>query len=86
MLNNAPITPFSKIQNTVKSATFESELVAMHIACDLIVAMLIKLKLFGSPIDGPCNGHCDNNVAFGNMSNQESTLVKKHNPMNYHIC
>ena len=52
MLNNAPIIAFSKRQNTVESATFGSELVAMRIARDLIVALRIKLKLFGIPIDG----------------------------------
>lgn len=86
VLNSAPITPFSKRQNTVESATFGSELVAMRIARDLIVAMRIKLKMFGIPIDGPCDVHCDNDAVFKNMSNPESTLTKKHNAINYHIC
>ena len=54
-LQNAPILPYSKRHNTVESATFGSELVAMRVARDLIVAMRIKLKCFGIPIDGPCN-------------------------------
>ena len=85
-LQNAPILPYSKRQNTVESATFGSELVAMRVARDLIVAMRIKLKCFGIPIDGPCDVFCDNEAVFKNASRPESTLTKKHNAINYHIC
>ena len=85
-LQNAPILPYSKRQNTVESATFGSELVAMRVARDLIVAMRIKLKCFGIPIDGPCDVFCDNEAVFKNTSRPESTLTKKHNAINYHIC
>ena len=59
-VNNAPILAYSKRQNTVESATFGSELVAMRIARDLIVALRVKLMMFGIPIDGPANFFCDN--------------------------
>ena len=85
-LQNAPILPYSKKQNTVESATFGSELVALRVARDLIVAMRIKLRSFGIPIDGPCDVFCDNEAVFKNVSRPESTLTKKHNAINYHIC
>jgi hypothetical protein len=85
-LQKAPILPYRKIQNTVESATFGSELVAMRVVRDLIVAMRIKLKCFGIPIDGPCDVFSDNEAVFKNVSKPESTLTKKHNAINYHIC
>ena len=85
-LNNAVIQVYSKRQNTVESSTFGSELVAMRIARDLITAMRIKLKCFGVPIDGPANVFGDNEAVYKNTSNPDSTLSKKHNAINYHIC
>ena len=85
-LNNTPITVYSKRQNTVESATFGSELVAMRIARDLIVAMRIKLRCFGVDMDGPTDVWCDNEAVCKNMSRPESMLTKKHNSINYHIC
>jgi hypothetical protein len=84
-IQNAPIIWFSKKQNTVESSTFGSELVAMRVARDLIVALRIKLKLFGVPIIGPANVLCDNQGVVKNTSIPESTLTKKHNAINYHI-
>ena len=49
----------------------------MRIARDLIVALRIKLKLFGIPIDGGCDVYCDNDAVYKNMSNPESALTKK---------
>ena len=48
--------------------------------------MRIKLKCFGIPIDGHCDVFCDNEAVFKNVSRLESTLRKKHNAINYHIC
>ena len=59
-LNNAPITWFSKRQNTVESSSFGSEFVALQIATDLIEAMRYKLKMFGVPLDRPADVFCDN--------------------------
>jgi hypothetical protein len=84
-VNNAPIYTFSKKQNTVEAATFGSELVAMRIARDLIVALRIKLKMFGVPIKGAANFYCDNAGVVKNTSIPESTLSKKHNSINYHV-
>ncbi len=83
-VNNALITWFSKRQNTVESATFGSELVALRIAKEKIVELRYKLRMFGIPLDGPANVFCDNKGVVMNTSIPESTLHKKHNAINYH--
>jgi hypothetical protein len=57
-IQNAPILWHSKKQNTVEASTFGSELVAMRVARDLIVALRIKLRYFGVPLNGPANVAC----------------------------
>ena len=84
-VQNAMIIPYSKRQNTVESATFGSELVAMRTGKDLIVALRIKIKMFGCPLAGPANVYCDNLGVVKNTSIPESTLSKKHNSINYHV-
>ena len=59
-VQNAPIIWFSKRQNTVESASFGSEFVALRICKDQIVALRYKLMMFGVPIDGPANVFSDN--------------------------
>jgi len=73
-VQNAPIIWFSKRQNTVEAATFGSEFVALR----------YKIRMFGIPIDGPANVFCDNRGVVKNVSIPESTLMKKHNSINYH--
>jgi hypothetical protein len=46
-VQNAPIIWYSKKQTTVKASTFGSELAALQVAKDLIVALQIRLKMFG---------------------------------------
>eukprot|EP00978_Attheya_sp_CCMP212_P012593 scaffold31500_cov55-Attheya_sp.AAC.2 len=74
-LNRAPISWFSKKQNTVESSTFGSEFVAMKTAAEQIMALRYKLRMFGIPIDGPDNVFCDNEAVFMNsytyLHNQE---------------
>jgi hypothetical protein len=83
-IQNAPIIWYSKRQNTVESATFGSEFVALRTAKDLIVALRYKLRMFGVPIEGPASVFCDNRGVVKNTSLPESTLTKKHNAINYH--
>ena len=84
-LQNAPIMWYSKRQNTVEGSTFGSELVAMRIARDMIVALRYKLRSFGIPVLGPARVHCDNQGVVKNTSLPESQLSKKHNAVNYHL-
>ena len=86
-VQNAPIIWFSKRQNTVESSTFGSELVALRICKELIVALRYKLRMFGVPLegpDGPTSIFCDNQGVVRNTSMPESTLLKKHNAINFH--
>jgi hypothetical protein len=59
-VQNAPILWYSKRQNTVEAATFRSEMVALWICKELIVAIGYKLRMFGVEVDGPANVFCDN--------------------------
>ena len=63
---------------------FRSEFVVLRICKELIVALQYKLRMFGIPIDGPANVFCDNCGVVKNVSIPESTLMKKHNAINYH--
>jgi hypothetical protein len=83
-LNHAPITWFSKAQNTVETSTFGSELVAMRIATELIESLRYKLRMFGIPLEGTANVFCDNQSVVTTVSVPESTLKKKHNSIAYH--
>jgi hypothetical protein len=68
----------------VEAATFGSEMVALRICKELIVAIRYKLRMFGVEVDGPANVFCDNCGVVKNVSIPESTLMKKHNAINYH--
>eukprot|EP00957_Ditylum_brightwellii_P046934 3562201-Ditylum_brightwellii.AAC.1 len=59
-VQNAPIIWFSKHQNTMESATFGSEFVALQICKDLIVALRYKMCMLDVPVEGPANMFCDN--------------------------
>ena len=84
-VQNAPILWFSKRQNTVETSTFGSEMVAMRIAKEMIVALRYKLRMFGVPINGPARVYCDNQGVVKNTSIPSSTLANKHNSINYHM-
>jgi hypothetical protein len=83
-VQNSPIQWLSKRQNTVETSTFGSEFVALRAARDMIISMRYKLRMFGVPIDGPAQVHCDNQGVVKNTSVPESVLSKKHNAINYH--
>ena len=84
-IQNALIIWFSKKQNTVEAATFGSKFVALRICKEMIVAVHYKkLRMFGVLIELPANVFCDNHGVVKNVSIPESTLMKKHNAINYH--
>jgi hypothetical protein len=69
----------------VEAATFGSEMVALRICKELIVAIHYKLRMFGVEVNGPVNVFCDNHGVVKNVSILESMLMKKHNhAINYH--
>ena len=82
--NNAPISRFSKRQNTVETSTFGAELVALRIATEKVRDLRIKLQLFGIPIEGPTYVLCNNESVMKSTSNVEATLSKKHQVICWH--
>ena len=83
-VNRAPVTWFSKRQNTVEMSTFGSEFIAMNTAVEHIEVLGYKLWMFGIPIEGPTRGFCDEEAVFKNTSIPDSTLKKKHTSICYH--
>ncbi len=83
-LNKAPIIWYSKKQSTVEASTFGSEFVAARIATEMLESLRYKLRMFGIPIDGPCDVYCDNQSVVTNSSIPESVLQKKHLSICYH--
>ena len=71
---NTSIIWLSKKENTAESSTFGSELVAMRIAQDLIVALRYKLRMSGVPLDGPTGVMCDSQGVVKNTSFPQSKL------------
>ena len=84
MVNNTPISSYSKRQNTVESSTYGSELVAARIATDLAVSTRYKLRMLGVPILGTTLLYGDNLSVITNATLPSSTLKKKHNAIAYH--
>ena len=82
--NMAPIIWVSKRQNTVESSTFGSEMVAMRALVELLVGLRYKLRMFGVPIDGPCNVFCDNEAVTKSAMNPDTTLKKRHISISFH--
>ena len=83
-VKRAPVTWFSKRQNTVETSTFRSEFIAMKTAVEHIEALRYKLRMFGIPIEGRTNIFCNNETVFKNTSILDSTLKKKHTSICYH--
>ena len=73
----APLMTFSKRQNTVEASTFGAEFVAMRVLVEMLIGLRYKLRMFGIPLDGPCNVFCDNEAVTKSTMRAESTLKKK---------
>ena len=82
--NMAPLKWFSKRQNTCEASTFGSEFVAMRILVEMLIGLRYKLRMFGIPIDGPCNVFCDNEAVSKSSMLAENTLKKKHLSIAFH--
>ena len=83
-INCAPITWYSKRQNTVEASTFGSGFIALRVGCEMNDGLRYKLRIMGVPIQGPTNVYCDNEAVVSNSSLVESTLKKKHLSVSYH--
>ena len=67
-LNRAPITWYSKRQNTVEASTFGSKFIALRVGCEMNDGLRYKLRMMGVPIKGPTNVCCDNEAVVNNSS------------------
>ena len=83
-INNTPIIFHSKRQNTVESASFGSEFIALKVATEMIQGLRYKLRMFGVPISGLTDVFCDNKSVVTNSIISTSMLNKKHNAICYH--
>ena len=83
-MNRAPITWYSKIQNTVETSTFSSEFIALKSCLEGITTLRYKLKMFGIHLNRPADVLCDNQSVVNNTTNIESKLNKKHNSLAFH--
>jgi hypothetical protein len=59
--NCSSVIWYTKQQNTVKSATFGPEFIAMQIAVELIEGLRYKLQMLEIPIEGLVDVFCNNN-------------------------
>ena len=83
-IGRAPVVWYSKRQNTVESAAFGAEFVALKQATEANRALRYKLRMLGIPVDRETNVFSDNQSVCINSSVPESTLKKKHNSLAYH--
>jgi len=84
MVNNTIIRTFCKMQSTVETSTYGSELVAARIATDMAVEMRYTLRMLGIQVDGPVQVFGDNKSVIINTTLPSSVLKKKHNAIAYH--
>ena len=83
-MNKGLVDTYSKKQNTVKTSTFGSELVASRVVMERAKALRIKLQLMGIPLEGPTRVHCDNESVCKSTINVDSRLNKKHQVICWH--
>ena len=84
--NMAPISWYSKRQNTVETSTFGSEYVALKIGTEVIIGLRYKLRMMGVPLDGPTNVFCDNELVVKSLVKPEAAFKKKYISIAFHQC
>ena len=85
-VNRAPISWYSKRQQTVEASAFSSEFIAMKACVETIEYLRFKLRMFGVPLPqgAPAHVYCDNESVVNNSTKVESKLNKKHSSIAYH--
>jgi hypothetical protein len=81
-INSTPVRWYSKMQKTVETSTYGSELVAARIATD--IAMEYTIRMMGFALDGPTNIFGDNQSVILNTTVPSSQLKKKIHACAYH--
>jgi hypothetical protein len=82
-INGAPITFYSKMQNTIESSTLGSEFFALKIVIEMNEALRYKLRMMGIPCNRPTYIMGDNQSVLANASVPDSTLKKKNQSIAY---
>jgi hypothetical protein len=85
-LNSAPLVWFSKRQPTVETSVFGAKFVAMKNGMETIRGLRCKLRMMGTPIDGPAFVCGDNMSVVHNTQRPEFMLKKKSNTVCCHCC
>ena len=83
-VNSTPVKWYSKMQNTVETSTYGSELVAARIATEIALEYRYNIRMLGYDVDGPTTILGDNNAVILNTTVPSSQLKKKHNAIAYH--
>jgi len=76
-----PVDWYSKLQSTVKTATFGSEHVATRTATEQILDLHLTLRYLGVPLDGPSFMFGDNESIVNTASVPHSKLHKRQNAL-----
>jgi hypothetical protein len=71
-------------QKTVETSSYGSKLVAARVATKMIIEYRYKLRMIGTPINGPSIVCGDNQSAIISTTVPSSRLKKKHNSIAYH--
>jgi hypothetical protein len=84
LLNKTPIDWYCKKQNTVETATYGSEFVALKTAIEQVIAMRQELRYFGALLTGPSVLFCDNKAVVDTAMIPSFRLKKRHNILSFH--
>jgi hypothetical protein len=84
LLNKTPIDWFSKLQSTVKMATFGSEYVAARTATEQIIDLRNTVRYLGVPIRGTSMMFGDNETVVNTALIPHARLLKRHVALSYH--
>ena len=83
-VQQTPIKWHSKLQDTVESATFGSELMSGRLAVDQIIGIRASLRGLGVPIESHTWLLGDNQSVITQSTIPTLTLTKRHNALAYH--
>jgi hypothetical protein len=83
-INSTPVRWYSKMQKTVETSTYGSELVAARIATDIAIEYRYMIRMMGFELDGPANMFGDNQSVILNTTIPSSQLKKKIHACAYH--
>jgi hypothetical protein len=81
MLLNTHIRWISKLQKTVETSTYGSDLLALRVATELILEIRYMLRSLGVALDGPELMLGDNTSVVLNTTMPSIVLKRKHNAL-----